>query len=401
MDPLSTLVATYGGNAATKILPVRKGDDFEFSDGSIFPGKMETAFREKSGTSYYTLASLVFFLEHVDVPLASYIRMCLKEKKNGIKAVSTVDKKDVLGFVEGTLKSTPKVDQSKLGASIDSNDEKQKKRISSSSKSSAKKRSRADLEDGEVASTSENALPEINRILNAELSFRDRNAVLNAPKSLADVLGLYKDSKPTTKPGEVKTSTHNSNQAEINQKKNLIVGLPLVVVPSAVTSVLTLHNASRFLGDGVFVGVDAARKAAPHVSATARRSLIVKHALSDGSACALELVDSCDEFTDKDWRRLAGVVVQGKEWQFKTWKWTDPAILFDKVCGVYLHWEDVRVPKNVRGWNVTSFSLKKQQRHLDSVQSHRIWEHLCAFMKEKRPELLAASKKNRAVDDEP
>ncbi len=54
---------------------------------------------------------------------------------------------------------------------------------------------------------------------------------------------------------------------------------------------------------------------------------------------------------EKDWDRVVAVFVAGKEWQFKDWKWSNPAELFQQVLGVHLTFQGKTVEPAVDSWN--------------------------------------------------
>lgn len=77
---------------------------------------------------------------------------------------------------------------------------------------------------------------------------------------------------------------------------------------------------------------------------------------------------------EEDWDRVVAVFVLGKSWQFKGWKWSQPAELFDRVLGVYLMIQGQTMEPEVSSWNckvikvcrlfhLSSFYFQKKKRN--------------------------------------
>jgi parafibromin len=73
------------------------------------------------------------------------------------------------------------------------------------------------------------------------------------------------------------------------------------------------------------------------------------------------LVDSPDRFKPDDWNHVVAVFTTGQTWQFKSYKWTQPADLFSHCLGIFVGWQGETVPEVVRGWGrgVVSMSVEK------------------------------------------
>jgi parafibromin len=73
------------------------------------------------------------------------------------------------------------------------------------------------------------------------------------------------------------------------------------------------------------------------------------------------IVDTPEQFKPEYWSRVVAVFTTGQKWQFKSYKWQDPAELFNKTMGVYVGWRGEHIPQEVKGWGrgVLSSSLEK------------------------------------------
>ena len=63
------------------------------------------------------------------------------------------------------------------------------------------------------------------------------------------------------------------------------------------------------------------------------------------------------------------------------WKWKTPAQIFSNSAGLHVYFDDVKVAPSIKNWNVKVFPLKKQQRNLDNIQAHRIWQEIDYFIR--------------------
>ncbi|TKA68094.1 hypothetical protein B0A49_04043, partial [Cryomyces minteri] len=62
------------------------------------------------------------------------------------------------------------------------------------------------------------------------------------------------------------------------------------------------------------------------------------------------LVDTPDQFKPDYWNRVVAVFTTGQTWQFKGYRWQQPAELFAHALGIYVGWRGEEVPAAVRGW---------------------------------------------------
>lgn len=62
------------------------------------------------------------------------------------------------------------------------------------------------------------------------------------------------------------------------------------------------------------------------------------------------LVESPENFKPDYWNRVVAVFTTGQAWQFKGYKWSNPADLFSKVMGIYVGWTNEGVPEAVKNW---------------------------------------------------
>ncbi|KAG6482125.1 hypothetical protein ZIOFF_058756 [Zingiber officinale] len=142
-------------------------------------------------------------------------------------------------------------------------------------------------------------------------------------------------------------------------------GVPIILVPSAYSTLITIHNVKEFLEDGIFVPTDVKVKA---LQGPKPDCVTVQKKLSrDRAVAAYEVRDKPSGFKPEDWDRVVAVFVLGKEWQFKDWPFKDHVEIFNKIIGFYVRFEDdsVESAKTVKQWNVKIISISKHKRHQD------------------------------------
>ncbi|KAG6486005.1 hypothetical protein ZIOFF_054575 [Zingiber officinale] len=153
-------------------------------------------------------------------------------------------------------------------------------------------------------------------------------------------------------------------------------GVPIILVPSAYSTLITIHNVKEFLEDGIFVPTDAKVKA---LQGPKPDCVTVQKKLSrDRAVAAYEVRDKPSGFKPEDWDRVVAVFVLGKEWQFKDWPFKDHVEIFNKIIGFYVRFEDdsVESAKTVKQWNVKIISISKHKRHQDRAAALEVWDRL-------------------------
>ena len=72
----------------------------------------------------------------------------------------------------------------------------------------------------------------------------------------------------------------------------------------------------------------------------------------------------------------------GQAWQFKSYKWHNPADLFRHIKGFYVGWEGDVVPESVRGWGagVTCVGVERSRRFRDREVCEVVWMEIERWM---------------------
>lgn len=107
-------------------------------------------------------------------------------------------------------------------------------------------------------------------------------------------------------------------------------GVPIILVPSAFQTLITIYNVKEFLEDGVFVPTDAKVKQLRPGSTKPDCVTVQKKFSRDRVVAAYEVRDKPSALKSEDWDRVVAVFVLGKEWQFKDWPFKDHVEIFNK-----------------------------------------------------------------------
>lgn len=105
-------------------------------------------------------------------------------------------------------------------------------------------------------------------------------------------------------------------------------GVPIILVPSAFSTLITIYNVKEFLEDGVFIPTDV--KVNQMKSVKPDCVTVQKKFSRDRVVTAYEVRDKPSALKPEDWDRVVAVFVLGKEWQFKDWPFKDHVEIFNK-----------------------------------------------------------------------
>ncbi|KAK3042171.1 hypothetical protein RJ639_001291 [Escallonia herrerae] len=386
MDPLSALRDFTVRNELDKI--VRVGDTFHFSTAYAFPCAAPTAYRSKQGT-LYTLETLVHFVKNLHAKHHDYIRTTSTQK---IPAVTLLDRKGLENYLLGKISSTDAIEFPKLPQSsvpipdstpvdrdFDLNGE----------------NSRAVIMEDENPMVLLMAMekPLKDRELLLECRNRDFYAVLTAAtrrdeerqrlESQQRKDGLVAKNRIERGYGEeLGFGFDGTPKPKMHLKGSKIgEGVPIILVPSAFQTLITIYNVKEFLENGVFVPTDAVAKQSKEPRPDC--VTVQKKFSRDRVVTAYEVRDKPSALKPEDWDRVVAVFVLGKEWQFKDWPFKDHVEIFNKILGFYMRFEDdsVESAKIVKQWNVKIISISKNKRHQDRAAALEVWDRLEEFMR--------------------
>eukprot|EP01084_Bolivina_argentea_P274370 467645_1 len=387
----------------------------------------QTAWYSKQKGKFYSIAALALFLKYSEgTGVSEYIR---HSNSLQLPFVSVTEKNSLLRYLRGEIETAPevlpeekvggvdgKVNDVRAGGSSVGKSVAQAKSLSDERVAAAKEKLAGVMRiDGGGSNTAGNisallledknleiylALDRslVTEIRAGEVRESDRNSTLRRPTkefkfawdyymalrrkekniegnaSHGDKKRLRSDHGGSYGLGQGRKSNGGSNNVVSRTAAN--VKLPIIIVPSTPTAMLTLFNIREFLIDGGYIS--STRKKAEISS----KPLEVKltQALPSGKLTQFAVVDNPRRLTDDEWNRVVCVVVQGAAWQFKEFKWKQPVNLFQHVLGIHLKYDDVELEPRVAGWNVQVVQISKDKRHLDKAASLEFWRLLDKFV---------------------
>jgi len=294
-------------------------------DGLTFPANTTTAYTASNKT-HLDLATVLAFWEYGksiwesgrSLNYADYVRHARDVRKSGF--VLILDVEGLRDYLRGQSEGEGKVDQKALQSAPESK--------------------------GPVIRTTALASEEesfsVARAMAAEVTFKTRRSTLECGRALKD--DTYKlildtsdaagkgvrggeSSDGGNKRGASSTSSSSATTAASSKRPRpsgdellaSIKGTPIIIVPSAPTSIITIYNAKQLLEEGSYVKAEDARLA--HGDAEKPTKVSISRRDGAGRSCKYYIIDNPTLLTGADWLKVVAVFAAGSEWQFKGWKW--------------------------------------------------------------------------------
>ncbi|KAL8121760.1 protein CDC73 homolog [Apium graveolens] len=390
MDPLSVLRDFTTRNELSQI--VRVGDHYRFANSYTFPCSIETAYRSKQG-NLYTLETLVYFVTNLNSKHHDYIRIAGTHK---IPAVTFLDRKPLIDYLHGKIESTDAIEfvapqsVSKYSGFDEYRPEEANLGVMESD---------IDLNEGFGGRVIEDGVMLVREI---ERPFKDRESLLqcrnrdfysvlvaatkrNEERERSEMQqrkdGLVAKSRIERRYGD-EVGFDATPKAKMHLKGSKIgEGVPIILVPSASQTLITIYNVKEFLEDGVYIPTDV--KVKQMKGAKPECVTVQKKFSRDRVVTAYEVRDKPSALKAEDWDRVVACFVLGKEWQFKDWPFKDHVEIFNNLVGFYMRFEDdsVESAKTAKQWNVKIISISKNKRHQDRAAALDVWDRLEEFMR--------------------
>ncbi|WOL15280.1 hypothetical protein Cni_G24061 [Canna indica] len=411
MDPLSVLREYAIRGELDRVILV--GDELRFGSDYSFPSSAVTAYRSKQG-GFYTLDALLFFARHHHIKHTDYLQSA---RQHRLPTVTLPDRKALLDYLLGRTASSDAVSlipppPSSAASTVEEYRPDDPSLPLDETPSAAPA---AAADDPAAAADIPPAVDYVAMIRASERPLKDRESLLECRNR-----DFYAVLVASTKREEER------QRLELQQRKDGLVaktrligsddhhrpvaaaygsagddaadaaapkpkmhlkgskigeGVPIILVPSASQTLITIYNVKEFLEDGVFVPTDVKMKA---MRGPKPECVTVQKKLSrDRVVAAYEVRDKPSAFKPEDWDRVVAVFVLGKEWQFKDWPFKDHVEIFNKIIGFFVRFEDdsVESAKTVKQWNVKIISISKHKRHQDRTAALEVWDRLEEFMR--------------------
>ncbi|KAF2940543.1 hypothetical protein DAI22_03g280200 [Oryza sativa Japonica Group] len=342
--------------------------------GVHLPGQRPTAFTNKQSGRPYPLSAAVFLAQHNDLKHTDFIQAARLRR---IPPVSLPDRKTFLDFLRHGHHSLPT--DPLLPSALPS--------FAPEPQPAMPEEPEGDKASGAYIRALERTLKDRNALLDAR--GRDFLAVLQNATRREEERRRNKDSAPSSARHEPSSAAAAAAMAKPKVERSFGDGfVPIILVPSASQTLITIYNVREFLEDGVFVPSDERMRAMkgsgkPECVMVQKKLIRGERAGAGGGATTFEVRDKPASLKADDWARVVAVFVLGKEWQFKDWPFKDHVEIFNKVIGFYVRFEDdsVEAAKVVKQWNVKIISISKNKRHQDRTAALEVWERLEEFMR--------------------
>jgi len=146
---------------------------------------------------------------------------------------------------------------------------------------------------------------------------------------------------------------------------------PIILIPSAASSILTVANIKQFLLESKYVN--------PRNLPSVPNGLvnIEKNFERISRPIRFIIVDNIRMFTKPEyWDRVVAIFTTGHTWQFNNYQWNSPQELFQRCKGYYFHFAGDSVPQHVQQWNVEKVELDKNKRFKDVEVVRYFWHSL-------------------------
>ncbi|KAG0000038.1 accessory factor associated with RNA polymerase II [Modicella reniformis] len=385
--PITLVNAT--GNLVTELTEASHVVFKDETQTCTFPRTTPTNYRRGASDEMYTLETLLFLLQRAHQSVAEY---SLEGAQKHIPIVSILDKRSVLEYLTGSTSNSANIVYQPTEANKRPRDD-----ATDDQQDEATKRHK---NTPQLGRPDENEM--VRLIISRERLARTTASILRGKKSFANIQKIgasillkskSKDEKapakkpdqkqsgaapPTSSSSRSGTATTTTSSLSQNKPRSSTSRTPIIVVPAALTSMLTMYNAKQFLEDQSFVdSLEIRNKGDPKPA-----RLAVEHRKKQ-----YHILDNADNLKPDDWDRVIAVFTAGAEWQFKRWKWSKPIELFAHVKGFHLKWADEQPKENITSWNVEVFSLNRHQRHGDRATVTELWDHLHGWCLKNKPHL--------------
>ncbi|KAL1932004.1 hypothetical protein VTP01DRAFT_9060 [Rhizomucor pusillus] len=352
---------TFKNESGEPVSKISEATTIHFDDQNVsFPADAATTFKKSSSSETYKLNALVFLIQNPNPFDSSYVKECQTEK---VDMVSFIDRRIAIDYLQGKIDSAANIAVgaeagSKRGGGYGEEDydivERPEKR-----------------QKGFTAESEET----INRVREMQLPVKgfSRDDVMRGRKSFEKFID-YADLVLKGK-GPVE-QTQEKDKAHIPKKDRI----PIIIVPAAPTSKITLHNIKHYLEDSEWIDPIELRE-----KGLRKPEQVTVERKKDGKTVVYHVVDNVKKFKPTDWDRVCCVIASGHEWQFDGWKYEKPSELFHRVVGYYPKWKDDVITGPAAKWPVMPLDIHRRLRHHDKAMVAQFWRELDTFHRLNRP----------------
>ncbi|RKP21524.1 CDC73-domain-containing protein [Rozella allomycis CSF55] len=354
-DPLTTLKEYLISKQTISLYPNKENfTHIQFGNDLVHRDTLTAFFRQRGKGTAYPIDAIYFAYLHREIrQYGAYLQEC---KRIGVPNVSLPDRKPLLEYLTESnidMKKVPHIKFEEVPhfewVSLENINE----------PSSKKMKLNENRTDGNTIDA------DIHDILQYEKPVFTRESLLLSKTDFTPVLSIVKQaSRPERKETQMKIDDANASKSPASSV------LPIILVPSAVTSLINLHNAKEFLQHESYVQKKSTENR--------KHSKLIIERNVNGKILKYEITDSVNRFKPSDWDRVVAAF---------GWKWENPVEIFTHLKGFHLCFDHVRPDPNILKWDVSVLALSENKRHLDATLVFKFWETLDNFMAKRKANL--------------
>lgn len=129
-------------------------------------------------------------------------------------------------------------------------------------------------------------------------------------------------STPNAANGMQRHTSSNNAQQQLQKRTSRT---PIIIIPAATTSLISMYNVRELLQELRYVTVEQKRS-----EGAKRDNEVLLQRNKNGTTVPYRVIDNPSKLTQADWDRVVAVFVMGPTWQFKGWPCEDPVEIFSK-----------------------------------------------------------------------
>jgi len=200
-------------------------------------------------------------------------------------------------------------------------------------------------------------------------------------KSVMDAGGGKARAAPAMPPPAVPRPLGQPQQQKSGKR---VSRTPIIIIPAAPQSLITMFNAKEILQDMKYVSTEDKRAG----GVKRENDVLIQRRKDGGLTVPYRVLDNPGRLNNAEWDRVVGVFVMGQAWQFKGWpNEGKPVDILSRIAGFHLKQQEATLEKNIANWAVTVIQLSRTKRHLDRAALLTFWEKLDKHIVKHKPHL--------------
>lgn len=352
-----------------------------------WPRKTQLPWRLKSG-SFLELDAVALLLKNSQAKLSEYIKMC---RTFNIQQIPFSEWPALRAYMGGMVQQSAAIDLKAFAALTQQEDVAEQVEEPNQAITQTYNQPISQSVDSSTGVPQEMSQWSLDDVLKQERLVANRVSFMQGKRPLSVAIELYDNAQKEREHKRValskqKAEARKSSSSSTTHSKSSI---PIIIVPSSISSTITLYNVKAFLESGRVVTTEDARKATPNKPS---KLMIERPSIRDRSRPVVwEVIDDTSRLRSEDWGRVVAVFVAGVEWQFDGWPWTskdpatnqpkpNPAKIFEHVCPFHVRNENETLNKNVQNWKVHRLTVNPSKSYNDRGQAMEFWQIVTEFV---------------------